>query len=116
MRFLDSKWFERIFFIVSGILLIWLILAFVLGGGFISLLFIGELQEMSIWTIIRERLAFLLFFVVVIGVACSLLLATWKGRSKNPKALTIVTTVLCILIIGASVFAIIGIISFGYNS
>jgi hypothetical protein len=41
MKLLNSKWFEKAFMAVSGLLLIWLILGFL----FILLLFIEELQK-----------------------------------------------------------------------
>ncbi|WP_156028889.1 hypothetical protein [Sporosarcina sp. D27] len=46
MRFINSKWFEKIFFTASGLLLIWLILGFVVVGGFILLLFISEIKAL----------------------------------------------------------------------
>ncbi|CEG21400.1 hypothetical protein BN1080_00310 [Planococcus massiliensis] len=45
MKGLNSKWFEKIFLGVSGLLLIWLIFGFVTVGGFILLLFMEELQK-----------------------------------------------------------------------
>lgn len=45
MKLLNSKWFEKVFMAVSGLLLIWLISGFLLVGGFLLLLFIQELQK-----------------------------------------------------------------------
>ncbi|UJF26762.1 hypothetical protein [Planococcus sp. 107-1] len=45
MKLLNCKWFEKAFMAVSGLLLIWLILGFLLIGGFILLLFMEEFQK-----------------------------------------------------------------------
>lgn len=69
MGILNSKWVEKIFLTASGLLLIWLILGFVFVGGFIFLLFIIEIQEMEVWTVIKERSAFLSFFIIMISLS-----------------------------------------------
>lgn len=46
MKILNSKRFEKIFLTTSWLLLIWLIIGFVVVGGFILLLFIGEITGM----------------------------------------------------------------------
>lgn len=46
MKILKSKWFEKIFMTTSWLLLIWLIIGFVVVGGFILLLFIDEIKTM----------------------------------------------------------------------
>lgn len=45
MKWLDSKWFEKIFLTVSSLLLIWLVIGFVVVGGFILLLGIAEFMD-----------------------------------------------------------------------
>lgn len=45
MKWLNNKWADKIFMAVSGLLLIWLVLEFVLVGGFIFLLFFEWLQK-----------------------------------------------------------------------
>lgn len=116
MKFLNSKWFEKIFFTASSLILIWFVLVFVFGGGFLSLLFIFEIQDMDIWAVIKERSSFLIFFMILILLSIFLLVATWKSRTNTPKPLTIIITSICVVFIGASLYAMTFIISFGSNS
>lgn len=113
MGIFRHKWFEKAFFITSSLLFIWLFVGFITVGGFISLLFLAELD---IWTIIQQRFWVLTFFAFLIAISILLLFSTWKNRATQPKTLTISMTILYTIILIGSFLAIIFLISFGYNA
>lgn len=71
---------------------------------------------MDLWLIIKQRYLFLSIFIIMILLSLFLLGAIWKSRSNIPKALAILTIIICAILIILSLFSFILIISFGYNS
>ena len=71
---------------------------------------------MDLWFMIKERSAFLSFFLIIVLLSVFLLVATWKNRTNIPKSLTAIITIISTIFIVASLIAMIFIISFGYNS
>lgn len=71
---------------------------------------------MDLWVVVKERYMFLSILIIIILASLILVYATWKNRSNMPKSLTGVIIVLCALIIGLSLVALVFAISFGFNS
>ena len=71
---------------------------------------------MDLWFMIKERSAFLSFFLVIILLSIFLLVAAWKNRTNTPKSLTTIITLISTIFIVTSLIAMISVISFGYNS
>ncbi|VDG97671.1 Uncharacterised protein [Lysinibacillus sphaericus] len=71
---------------------------------------------MDLWVMIKERSAFLSFFLILILLSVFLLIATWKNRTNIPKSLTVIIILISTIFIVASLISMIFIISFGYNS
>lgn len=71
---------------------------------------------MDFWFMIKERSAFLSFFLIIIFLSVFLSVATWKNRTNIPKSLTVIITLISTIFIVASLIAMVFIISFGYNS
>ncbi len=71
---------------------------------------------MDLWFMIKERSAFLSFFLIIILLSVFLLVATWKNRNNIPKSLAVIITLISTIFILASLMAMIFVISFGYNS
>lgn len=71
---------------------------------------------MELWTLIKERSLFLSIFLILVLLSVFLLVATWKNRSNIPKRLSLIITLVCTFFIVVSLFAMLFIISFGYNS
>jgi len=71
---------------------------------------------MDLWFMIKERAPFLSFFLFIILLSVFLLVSTWKNRTNIPKSLTAIITFISIILVVASLIAMIFTISFGYNS
>lgn len=71
---------------------------------------------MDLWVLFKERYMLLSIFAIIILASLILMFATWKNRSNIPRSLVGVIIVLCTLILGLSLVALIFAISFGYNS
>lgn len=71
---------------------------------------------MDFWFMFKERYVLLSFIIIFILVSLFLLLATWKKRSDMPKSLITIITIICMIIIVLSMFALLFAVSFGYNS
>lgn len=71
---------------------------------------------MGMWVSLQDRYLFLIIFIFIIFVNIVLLYATWKSRSTISKSLTVLVYALCLLIMVLSFFALIFILSFGFNS
>ena len=66
--------------------------------------------------LIKERLPFLSFFLIIILLSIFLLIATWKNRTHIPKSLITIVSSVSITFIIVSLIAMIFISSFGFNS
>lgn len=64
----------------------------------------------------KERYVLISVFVIVLFASLFLLIVTWKNRYNIPKTLTILTIVIYIAFMFLSLFSLIFIVSFGYNS
>ncbi|MCG7334879.1 hypothetical protein MHZ95_06290 [Sporosarcina sp. ACRSM] len=71
---------------------------------------------MDLWAVVQERYLFLSIFVIIILASLILVYASWKSRSNMPKGLIGVIIVLCTILIGLSLGALVFSVSFGYNS
>ena len=71
---------------------------------------------MDFWFIIKQRYMFFSFFIIIILFSLIMLMTIWKNRSNTPKILTAITTASCVILIITSIFALIFLYSFGYNS
>lgn len=75
-----------------------------------------EVNEMDLWIVVKERYMFLSIFIIIILASLILIFATWKNRSNIPRSLIGLIIVICTLILGFSLVALMFTISFGYNS
>lgn len=71
---------------------------------------------MDLWDVVKERYMLLSIFIMILLASLILVYASWKNRSVMPKSLTAVIIVLCTLLIGLSLVALVFAVSFGYNS
>lgn len=71
---------------------------------------------MDLWVMIKERSAYLSFFLIIILLSVFLLVATWKNRTNIPNSLTVSIILISTIFIVGSLISMIFIISFGYNS
>ena len=71
---------------------------------------------MDLWVLVKERYMLLSIFAIIILASLILMFATWKNRSNIPRSFVGVIIVLCTLILGLSLVALVFVISFGYNS
>lgn len=71
---------------------------------------------MDLWIIIKERYIFISIFIIILLLSFFFLVSIWKNRFNIPKTLTLLTIIFCVFLIILSLFLLIFIISFGYNS
>ncbi|MET3655160.1 membrane-associated HD superfamily phosphohydrolase [Sporosarcina psychrophila] len=71
---------------------------------------------MDLWIIIKERYVFTSIFIIILLLSFFFLVSIWKNRFNIPKTLTLLTIIFCVFLIILSLFLLIFIISFGYNS
>lgn len=71
---------------------------------------------MDLWIIIKERYVFISIFIIILLLSFFFLVSIWKNRFNIPKTLTLLTIIFCVFLIILSLFLLIFIISFGYNS
>jgi len=71
---------------------------------------------MDLWIIIKERYVFISIFIIILLLSFFFLVSIWKNRFNIPKTLTSLTIIFCVFLIILSLFLLIFIISFGYNS
>ena len=71
---------------------------------------------MDLWIIIKQRYLLISIFILIILASLFLLISVWKNRFNIPKTLTIITVIICLLLIILSLFSLVFVISFGYNS
>ena len=78
----------------------------ILGGGNI----------LNIWMMVQERFIHISVFSVILIASLLLLWTTWKNRQTLPKALTLFSSMICFVLVLISMYALIFVVSFGYNA
>jgi len=71
---------------------------------------------MDLWIIIKQRYVFIFIFIFIILASLFLLGSIWKNRFNIPKTIIGLTIIICVFLITLSLFSLVFIISFGYNS
>ncbi|QUW21136.1 hypothetical protein JSQ81_15150 [Sporosarcina sp. Marseille-Q4063] len=71
---------------------------------------------MDLWFIIKERHMLLSVLFIIMLLSLFLFLAIWKNRSDVPRSLTVIISLICMVIIVLSIFALVFAVSFGNNS
>ena len=71
---------------------------------------------MDLWFIIKQRYIVISIFILIILASLFLLISVWKIRFNIPKTLTTITVITCLFLIILSLFSLVFVISFGYNS
>ena len=71
---------------------------------------------MDLWIIIKQSYVFISIFIIIMLLSLLIIGSIWKKRVNIPKSLATLTIIISGLLIIFSLFSLIFIISFGYNS
>ncbi|AMQ06646.1 hypothetical protein AZE41_12300 [Sporosarcina psychrophila] len=71
---------------------------------------------MDLWIIIKQSYVFISIFIIIMLLSLLIIGSNWKKRVNIPKSLAALTIIIFGLLIIFSLFLLIFIISFGYNS
>lgn len=71
---------------------------------------------MDLWIIIKQSYVFISIFIIIMLLSLLIIGSIWKKRVNIPKSLATLTIIIFGLLIIFSLFSLIFIISFGYNS